>query len=41
MPLLKKRRKIPVTEKNEDDEINEIKQKLESNIPESGSQLSR
>jgi hypothetical protein len=41
MPILKKRRKVETPEKDENEEIEEIKQKLEENIPESGSHLSR
>jgi hypothetical protein len=41
MPILKKRRKLAAPEKDENEEIEEIKQKLEENIPETGSHLSR
>jgi hypothetical protein len=41
MPILKKRRKVTEPEKDEEEEIEELKEKLASNVPESGSHLTR
>jgi hypothetical protein len=41
MPILKKRRKVIEPERDEEEEIEELKQKLASNVPESGSHLIR